>query len=368
MPRPNRPRPNCRSAGLLCGAAALGAAGLSGCGATGANLAASPDAANPATPAAPWYSPARLAAAFDPARAVGLADDDLLPATRGDLKNPAALDLAYANLRTASGPGGAEAAEEAYRRVLADDPANVEALIGLARLIQSNAGDRPNELAEAETAYREAVAAAPADARPHTALGRFLAEQNRWGDSAAAFGKAVAVAGNTRQRREAYFGLAVATAKGGNVAASRPHFVAAVGEAGAHFNVGTLMLRAGDRVAAEAEFRRAVAKDRGDNPEMRKAHAALAALTAGRDAATIAAAPAAVPAAVTPAAAVAPPAAARPATTAAYAAPPAATAAAPVAPQPIVPQTFIPAPATPAASPAAAESDVPPAWPFPTGN
>ena len=259
MPRPSHRRPARGAFGLLCGAAAT--AGFAGCGATGANLAESPAAGKPA-----WYSPSRLLAAADPARAMGLSPDDVLPATRDDLKNPAALDLAYANLRTASGPGGADAAEDAYRRVLADDPDNVEALIGLARLIERNAEDRPNELADAQDAYERAVAAVPGDARPYNALGRFHADRGRWGDSAAAYGKAVAAATSTRLSREAHFGLAVATARGGDLAAARPHFVAAVGEASAHYNVGTLLLRAGDRDAAEAEFRRAVAKGPGDEP------------------------------------------------------------------------------------------------------
>ena len=156
----------------------------------------------------------------------------------------------------------------------------------------------------------------------------------------------------------------MATARGGDLAAARPHFVAAVGEASAHHNVGTLLLRAGDRDAAEAEFRQAVAKDPGTNPEMKKAHAALAALTAGRNAAHLAAAgPAAAnrPAAVTPAAATAPPAdpfapsrSAAPAVTAAYAAPAA-------EPAPGLP------PFGAAAAPdmeTAAGPEVPPPWPF----
>ena len=368
MPRPSHRRPARGAFGLLCGAAAT--AGFAGCGATGANLAESPAAGKPA-----WYSPSRLLAAADPARAMGLSPDDVLPATRDDLKNPAALDLAYANLRTASGPGGADAAEDAYRRVLADDPDNVEALIGLARLIERNAEDRPNELADAQDAYERAVAAVPGDARPYNALGRFHADRGRWGDSAAAYGKAVAAATSTRLSREAHFGLAVATARGGDLAAARPHFVAAVGEASAHYNVGTLLLRAGDRDAAEAEFRRAVAKDPGTNPEMKKAHAALAALTAGRDAAHLAAtSPApARPAAVTPVAGSAPPrahvapaATIPPAITAAYAAPPATC---PAPPQPTAASLPPFAPAPPAARPAdnentAAGTEVPPPWPF----
>ena len=371
MPRPRRFAARV-APGLLL---ASSAAGLAGCGATGATLASDPAAAanSPAVAKAAWYSPRRLLAAVDPARSVGLSDDDLVPATRGDLRNPAALDLAYADLQTAGGAEGADAAEVAYRRVLEDDPGNVQALIGLARLIETNAGDRPNELTEAGEAYARAVAAAPGDARPHAALGRFHAGRGRWGDSAAAFGRAVETAANTKQRREAYFGLAVATARGGNVAASRPHFVAAVGEASAHYNVGMLLFDAGDRAGAEAEFRLAVAKDRGDNPQLRKAYAALAALTSGRETRHIAAAEPAVPAAaLTPAAAVAAhaaPAAVAPAVALTPAAPPVSfTPGSTGVMMPGPPQSLPPfgsvtgEPAAPAAP--APASDDPPPWPF----
>ena len=359
MPRPAAPRrvarPRRLAVALLAGAA--GSVGLAGCGATGANLAAGGGNETP------WYSPAGLLAKADPARAVGLTDDPI-PATRNELKNPAALDLAYANLRGQAAGGGADDAETAYRRVLKKDPKNVEALIGLARLIETNAGDRPNELADAQDAYERAAAAAPGDARTHNALGRFHAARGRWGDSAAAFGRAASVAANTRQSREASFGLAVATARGGDLAAARPHFVAAVGEASAHYNVGTLLLRAGDRDAAEAEFRQAVLKDPGDNPELKKAHAALAALTEGRRSPLLAAAgqPAATGPAVTPAAATAI-AAAPPTVTAAFNAPAAVPATA--APAAAAVPTFTPAP--PVAARATAPepgSEVPPPWPF----
>ena len=216
----------------------------------------------------------------------GLVADDQtpLPGSREDLRDASKLDLAYANLRSgkSAGPAGRAEAKKAYERVLEDDPRNVEALLGLAWLTESDAGDRPGEQAEAEAAYRRAAEAAKTDARPQNALGRFLAARGRWDEAAAAFGRAADLAADVDQSRTAHYGLAVATAKGGDVAGSREHFVAAVGEASAAYNVGLLHMQENRRDLAEAEFRLAVAKDDGSNPELQKAHAALAALSADR--------------------------------------------------------------------------------------
>ncbi|MFH5803874.1 hypothetical protein [Alienimonas sp. DA493] len=256
-------------------AGACGAAGLSGCGATGANLAESGGGAKS------WWSPPAVLAKATSLTPPGLVADPV-PASRDELENPAALDLAYANLRSngQASPSGREDAEQAYRRVLKEDPKNVEALIGLARLIETGAGDRPGELDEAEDAYRKAVDAAPADARPLLALGRFQADRGRWGESAATYGQAAELAEDTRQRRTARHGLAVATAMSGDIEGSREHFVASVGEASAHFNVAELYRRAGDRDAALREFRLAAATNTGDNPQLAQVDQMIAALEA----------------------------------------------------------------------------------------
>ncbi|WP_145360820.1 tetratricopeptide repeat protein [Alienimonas californiensis] len=256
-------------------AGACGAAGLAGCGAAGANLAENGGGTKS------WWSPPALFAKAGSLTPPGLVADPV-PATRNDLENPAALDLAYANLRSNSqvSPTGRDDAEEAYRRVLKDDPKNVEALIGLARLIETGAGDRPGELDEAEDAYRKAVDAAPADARPLLALGRFQADRGRWGESAATYGLAAKTADDTKQRRTARHGLAVATAMSGDIEGSREHFVASVGEASAHFNVAELYRRAGDRQAALREFRLAAALNTGDNPQLAQVDQMIAALEA----------------------------------------------------------------------------------------
>ncbi|NNJ28062.1 tetratricopeptide repeat protein [Alienimonas chondri] len=256
-------------------AGAFGAAGMVGCGATGANLAEADGGSK-----SWWSKPAALAKAstFMPP---GLTADPI-PSTREELKDPAALDLAYANLRTDGQPSesGRDDAEAAFKRVLKDDPKNVEALIGLARLTETGAGDRPGELKAAEDAYRKAVDAAPADARPLLALARFQADRGRWGESAATYGLAAERSNETKQRRTARHGMAVAMAMGGDIEGSRPHFVASMGEAVAHYNVGEMYRRSGNRDAALREFRLASEKDTGEYPQLARVGELIAALDA----------------------------------------------------------------------------------------
>ena len=341
--------------GLLAAAPPALAALLAGCGATGANLAETDGGGRK------WWSPPAALAKAVNITPPGLTADPV-PSSREELENPAALDLAYANLKTGGVPSESarEDAKAAYERVLEDDPANVDALIGLAYLTETGAGDRPGELDAAEDAYLQAADAAPRDARPQLALGRYHAARGRWGESAAAYGRAAELTDDTKQRRDARHGLALATARGGDIEGARPHFVASVGEASAHYNVGSLYLAQGDRDAAEREYRLAVSKDTGGNPQLQQAHAALAALTAGRSDARLAAAPKvsapAAPAAdpfaanplptVTPAAAIAASARVAPAVFAPAAAP-------------VAPPAAAPTPAIPPADPAA-----PPPWPF----
>lgn len=260
---------------------ACGAAGLAGCGATGANLAETDGGAK-----SWWSTPAALAKATT-LTPPGLVADPI-PSTREDLENPAALDLAYANLRTGgqSTENGRTEAEAAYQRVLKDEPRNVDALIGLARLKETAAGDRPGELLAAEQAYSAAADAAPGNARPLLALARFQATQGRWGESAASYGRAAELAKDTQESRTARHGLAVSTAMGGDIEGSRPHFVASVGEASAHFNLGELYSRAGEQDAALREFRLAAAKDAGRNPQLAQVGMKIAALEGGAPPAT----------------------------------------------------------------------------------
>ncbi len=256
-------------------AGACGAAGLAGCGATGANLAETDGGAKS------WWSPPAALVRATSLTPPGLVADPI-PSTRGDLNDAAALDLAYANLRSGSQAtaGSRDEAEAAYARVLKDDPKHVEALIGVAHSKEIAAGDRPGELDAAEDAYRRAAEAAPADARPLLALGRFQAVRKRWEDSAATYGRAVSLAADTTQRRTAEYGLAVAMSTLGDIEGSRPHFIASVGEASAHFNMGELYRRDGDRSAAIREFRLAAARNDGQNPHLAQVDAMIAALEA----------------------------------------------------------------------------------------
>ena len=228
-------------------ALALAASGVAGCGWNGVGRAGGEDFPN-----------ARV-----------LDADEAPPSRRTDLKNPHTLDLHYGRLQTEKGRFAE--ARTAFDRVLADDARSVEALIGLARLEEVSAGDSEAGLAVAEAAFRRAVDAAPDDARGHAALGRFFADRGRWPEAEAAYAAAVRLAPDDRGHR---FALAVAVARGGDLDGAREHFVAAVGEAEAHYNLGSLRLAAGQREAAEAEFRAAVLK----KPDLAPARLALAAV------------------------------------------------------------------------------------------
>ena len=198
-----------------------------------------------------------------------LTAEEAPPSSRADLKDPNRLDLHYGRLQTRK--GNLAEARTAFDRVLEDDARSVEALIGLARLEELSAGDSAAGLAVAEAAFRRAVDAAPDDPRSHAALGRFLADRGRWSEAEAAHAAAVRLDPDDRQHR---FALAVATARGGDLEGAREHFTASVGEAEAHYNLGSLQLAAGRRDAAEAEFRAAVLK----KPDLTAARLALAAV------------------------------------------------------------------------------------------
>ncbi len=96
---------------------------------------------------------ARLEADQNPRQAV----EDLLRATQLTGEQPEDAELSTALAERTGTPAEAEAA---YRRALAHDPANAEAVAGLARLLEND-----GKLVEADTLLRPALAAHPDDPR-----------------------------------------------------------------------------------------------------------------------------------------------------------------------------------------------------------
>lgn len=126
-----------------------------------------PGAAGPALKARAWRALAQIDETTNPAAA----SNDLLEALKLSPETPADTLLA-AELAEKSGQN--EAAEAAYRRVLAKEPHSVPASIGLARLLILR-----KQFAEAETLLRTALATAPDDPTLNAQLALVLAAENK---------------------------------------------------------------------------------------------------------------------------------------------------------------------------------------------
>ncbi len=123
--------------------------------------------AGPGAKARVWRALAVLDRATDPAKASG----DLLEALKLSPETPADTLLA-AGLAEQSGQ--LDAAEQAYRRILASDPKSAPANAGLAHLLIMR-----KEYPEAETQLRAALAQSPDDPALNAQLAMVLAAQNK---------------------------------------------------------------------------------------------------------------------------------------------------------------------------------------------
>jgi tetratricopeptide (TPR) repeat protein len=205
------------------------------------------------------------------------------------IRDPLALKLRYA--RWMEELRNYPEARTHYSAILVEQPENLEAIVGLARI--DHAAGR---LAEAEDGFRKALAQRADSALANQAYGEFLLAQGRPAEAVSLLNRAVAAdPGN----QAANYHFAVALARTGDLQAAFPYFKKTVGEAAAHFNVATLLRERGDVHAAEQHFRQALLS----NPQLDAARLALADLQRQRsphyaDAHAIAPAPAAAPAPV----------------------------------------------------------------------
>ncbi len=126
-----------------------------------------PGAAGPALKARAWRALARIDQATDPAAA----SSDLLEALKLTPETPEDTLLAA---ELAEKTGQNNAAEAAYRRVLAKEPHSIPASIGLAHLLIAG-----GKYADAETVLRAALAGAPNDPTLNAQLAVALAAQNK---------------------------------------------------------------------------------------------------------------------------------------------------------------------------------------------
>ncbi|MGC9222640.1 MAG: tetratricopeptide repeat protein [Terracidiphilus sp.] len=126
-----------------------------------------PGAAGPALKARAWRALAHIDQATDPAAA----SNDLLEALKLTPETPEDTLLAA---ELAEKTGQNDAAEAAYRRVLAKEPHSIPASVGLAHLLIVG-----KKYADAETILRAALASAPNDPTLNAQLAMTLAAQNK---------------------------------------------------------------------------------------------------------------------------------------------------------------------------------------------
>lgn len=160
------------------------------------------------------------------------------------------LNLSYA--RWQEHVGNYPEAREKYGIVLDTDPKSTDAILGLARLDQL-AGRIP----EAEQGFLKALKLNPSDAHCLDSAGQFYASQERWQTAAKLLASAVQAAPAEKTVRHH---LAVALTNSGDVDAAHPHFVKAVGDAEADYNIGLLLYRNGKHLESEKHFLQAVLK------------------------------------------------------------------------------------------------------------
>ncbi|HUG89419.1 MAG TPA: tetratricopeptide repeat protein [Planctomycetaceae bacterium] len=185
-----------------------------------------------------------------------------------DLKNPASLHLHYGRWREQV--GDTDDARVSYESVLRDDPKNVDALVGLARL-DALAGRTD----DAERRLAKALRDAPGQPRVLAAQGQLFAHLNRWPEAVDALNAAVLAAPQTPDYR---YQLAVALARSGDIDTALPHFAKTVGVAEAHYNVGYILHEQGR--AREAE--RHLAEALRQRPDLHVAQTVLDELRGGR--------------------------------------------------------------------------------------
>lgn len=181
-----------------------------------------------------------------------------------EVKDPLALKLRYA--KWMEEVENYKTARKNYNLVLEERPKDIEAIVGLARIDQTE-----GKLATAEAGFKKALSLQPDSPAAKNGLGQLYASQGRLRDALPLLNEAVlADPANEHYRYQ----LAVVLARSGDTSAALPHFVESVGEATAHYNVGMVLMSQGRTRQAEQHFAQALQH----NPEFEQAQQAIAQL------------------------------------------------------------------------------------------
>ena len=174
-----------------------------------------------------------------------------------DIGDPTELSLMYARWR--EDVKDLPEARTHYNRVAEQNPKNIEAVLGLARIDLAS-----GMTYEAEQGFLKALRLDPNSAAALHALGQFYASQERWPEAVDMLNKAMLASPAERQYR---YDLAVAMVRAGDINGAMPHFIRTVGDAEAHYNVGYILQQEGHLAEAEQQMLLAVTK----KPDMHEA-------------------------------------------------------------------------------------------------
>lgn len=161
------------------------------------------------------------------------------------------LNLAWSKLKEEEGK--LTEARTGYETVLAAEPNNVDAILGMARM-----NVKAQRLVDAEQGYGKALTLQPKSPVVLSECGKFYVELQRWDKAIPLLQDAQRIEPHEKSHQ---FTLAVALTKAGRTSEALPHFTEAVGEAAAHYNVGRLLVETGKKTEAEEQFKLALAKD-----------------------------------------------------------------------------------------------------------
>ncbi|MGC3970620.1 MAG: tetratricopeptide repeat protein [Pirellulales bacterium] len=163
----------------------------------------------------------------------------------------ATLFVSLAKLQEKAGKNDSAVTE--YEKALEADPKHLPALLGLARLY-----DRMGEYDDAVATYKKAVVAHPESAAAFNDLGLCYARANRLTESVTALQRAVAIDGDKPLYRN---NLATVLIETGRPDEAYRVLVKAHGEAVAHYNVGFILNKRGQKERALQEFKLAAKAD-----------------------------------------------------------------------------------------------------------
>ncbi len=179
--------------------------------------------------------------------AVSGSSGDFAPDTGA--KNPEKVHLAYGQWQEQMGQQAE--ARDSYGKVLAKEPKNLEALLGMARLDQAS-----GLAADAENRIKKAMKIAPKDPRVLATYGNFYGSQGDWKQAVEKHQAAVKQAPDDLRYQ---FLLGVALARSGDFDGAFPYFIRSVGDAHAHYNIGYIQFETGNKAGALQHFEQALA-------------------------------------------------------------------------------------------------------------